>query len=111
MEEVLLRFPHIGEAGFDCLDEKSLENCRKVCRTWKNFIEDPNQKLLWIQMIKKHEKTINMKNYIKSPRKWSKLGIQNLREFGKKLCSEEDFVIKEVMFLKKYMELDIQLNR
>ena len=52
MEDVLLRFPQIGEEIFDSLDEESLENCKKVCRIWKNFIEDPNQKFKWIQAIK-----------------------------------------------------------
>ena len=54
MEEVLLRFPKIGEEIFDSIDEESLENSKKVCRFWKNFIEDPNQKLIWIQAIKLH---------------------------------------------------------
>jgi hypothetical protein len=118
MEEVLLRFSHLGEGIFDLLDEKTLQKCRKVGRTWKCFIEDPNQKLLWIQIIKKHEKTIedyrrnyNLKRFISSPQKWSKLRIQNLREFAKKL--EKDLVNGEEMecaFLKKYAELGIKLN-
>ena len=70
MEEVVLRFPQIGEEIFDSLDEKSLQNCREVCRTWKNFIEDPNHKLLWIQIIKKHEKNIWMKNFVSGPQKY-----------------------------------------
>ena len=53
MEEVLLRFPYVGEEIFDLLDEKSLENCKSVCKTWKNFIEHPNQKFFWIQIIRK----------------------------------------------------------
>ena len=55
MEEVLSRFSHLGEEIFDSLDEDSLENCKKVYWTWKNFIEDPNQKFLWIQRIKAYE--------------------------------------------------------
>ena len=111
MEEVFLRFSHLGEGIFDLLDEKNLQKCRKVGRTWKRFIEDPNQKLLWIQIIKKHEKTIYLKRFISSPQKWSKLRIQNLREFAKKL--EKDLVNREEMgcaFLKKYAELGIKLN-
>ena len=109
MEEVLLRFPHIGEEMFDSLDEKSLQKCKKVCKPWKRFIEDPNQKIRWIQIIKIHEKTTNMKKYIRCPGKWSKLGIQSLREFANKLCSEKISLIKEVMFLKKYAELNIKV--
>ena len=111
MEEVLLRFPHIGEEIFNALDEKSLQNCKKVGRTWKRFIQDPNQKLLWIQIIKKQEKDIYIKKYLNSPPKWNKLKIQNLREFAKKLHSTEDCMIKEEVFLKTYAELKIQLGK
>ena len=64
MEEVLLRFPHIGEKIFESLDEKSIDTFRRLCRTWKNFIEDPNHKLLWIQIIRGHEKNIRIKKYV-----------------------------------------------
>ena len=52
-----------------------------------------------------------MQRFISSPQKWSKLRIQNLREFAKKL--EKDLVNREEMgcaFLKKYAELDIKLT-
>ena len=59
MEEVLLRFAHLGEDIFYSLDDKSLANCRKICKTWKSFIE--NQKVLWIRIIKKQdEKTVGL---------------------------------------------------
>ena len=67
MEEALLRFPHIGEKIFESLDEKSLENCRKVCKPWKNFIEDPNQKFKLIEIIKKYEDDITVRNWISTP--------------------------------------------
>ena len=91
MEEVFLRFPDIGEVILDCLNEKSLENCKKVGRAWKNFIENPNQKFLWIQIIKKHEKDLIIKNYISGDRNriWNKLRINELRDFAKTL--DEDF--------------------
>ena len=111
MEEVLLRFSHLGEGIFDLLDEENLQKCRKVGRTWKRFVEDPNQKLLRIQIIKKYEKGFYLKKFKSSPQKWSKLRIQNLREFAKKL--EKGLVNGEEMecaFLKKYAELGIKLN-
>ena len=49
MEEVLLRFSHLGENIFDLLDNKSLFKCRKICRTWSSFIAD--QKFPWIRVI------------------------------------------------------------
>ena len=110
MEEVLLRFPHIGEKIFESLDEKSLESCRKVCKPWKNFIEDPNQKFKWIRIIKNCEKKITLKNWISSPYTWSNLRIQNLRKFANSLLSEEIKAKMEEMFLEKYLELKIELN-
>ena len=101
MEEVLPRFPHIGEEIFESLEEKSIATCRRVCRTWKNFIEDPNHKFLWIQIIRAHEKNIRIKKYVSSPRKWSKLGIQNLRKFAWLISIQNSDVKKEEMFLGK----------
>ena len=89
MEEVLLRFPQIGEEIFEFLDEKSLESCRKVCKPWKNFIESPNLKFRWIKIIKNYEEEIILKNWISTPCSWSRLRIQNLREFAKCLLFEK----------------------
>ena len=63
MEEVLLGFQHIGEEIFDSLDEKSLENCKKVCKAWTNFIGDSNQKFIWIQTIKAYEQNVIIRGY------------------------------------------------
>ena len=96
MEEVLLKFHHIREEIFDLLDEKSFENCEKVCQTWKSFLCNPNQKFMWIQTIKIHEENAilnigKLKSFISSPKpKWSKLRIQSLREFVNRLNSERD---------------------
>ena len=96
MEEVLSRFQHIGEEIFESLDEESLEICKNVCRTWKNFIADPNRKFMWIQIIRTHEENAildigPLKNFISGPKpKWSKLRIQSLREFVNRLNSEKD---------------------
>ena len=49
MEEVLLRFPHIGYQIFKQLNNPFLTNCREVSNSWKNFID--NEKLPWIRMI------------------------------------------------------------
>ena len=94
MEELLLRFQHIGEEIFDSLDENSLEKCNKVCRAWKNFISNPNRKFIWIQAIKAHEENVTIKGYhnihlkcyINGPKpQWSKLRIQDLKELSKGL--------------------------
>ena len=125
MEEVLLRFPDLGEAIFDSLDGKSLHKCRKVGKAWKHFIENPKQKFLWIQIIRKHENDSYIKNYIRGPVNWSKLKINDLREFARNLDEEtpegafghtskrrkEDISLKkEKMLLGKYIKLKVELN-
>ena len=49
MEEVLLRFPHIGKQVFEELGDQNLIQCLSVSRNWKNLLEDC--KFLWIRMI------------------------------------------------------------
>ena len=49
MEEVNLRFQHISEQIFGCLDNKSLANCKEVCRSWNNFLD--GQKFLHSRII------------------------------------------------------------
>ena len=120
MEDVLLRFPYIGEKMFALLDEKSLDNCRKVCKTWKCFIEDPSQKFKWIEIIKGHEKEAHLRFcFVRTPLeyfisgqkpKWSKLKIQDLRAFVEQLNSEKDKSKLIEMFLEKYAELKVELN-
>ena len=39
MEEVFLRFPHIGIKIFEKLDDSNLAKCREVSKSWKNFID------------------------------------------------------------------------
>ena len=39
MEEILTRFPHLGENILKELDSKSLINCKEVDRTFKNFMK------------------------------------------------------------------------
>ena len=122
MEEVLSRFPLIGEEIFVSLDEGSLKNCKKVCKTWKNFIEDPNQNFMWIQSIQEHEnnaivkdtkweKEFPLKTFIGGPKpNWSKLQIQELKEFVNELNSEKDESKLNEMFVEKYAKLKVELN-
>ena len=58
MEEVTLRFSHLGEKIFVQLDNLSLARCREVSKIWKTFLDQ--QKFLYIRSIqsrikKKHE--------------------------------------------------------
>ena len=53
MEEVFLRFLHIGEQVFKQLDNENLTKCREISKSWEDFID--NQKLPWIRMMKKYQ--------------------------------------------------------
>ena len=39
LQEVVLRFSHLGESIFDQLDNASFVKCRKVNQAWKSFLE------------------------------------------------------------------------
>ena len=43
MEEVLLRFCHIGKQIFEELDNGSLTKCREVNESWRGFIDVENE--------------------------------------------------------------------
>ena len=40
MDEVLLRFPHLGEKTFKKLSNKNLVKCMTVSKTWYHFIQN-----------------------------------------------------------------------
>lgn len=94
MEEVFLRFSHLGEDIFDSLDDQNLKRCRKVSRTWNSFIED--QKYTWIRIIKKHYEKSNQKNR-KCPGTWKKLfekiNVEDVRNYAKRILFEEIFYL------------------
>ena len=46
MEEVFLRFPHLGEKILLSLDYKSLIKCRMVAKHWKESMEVENSKYI-----------------------------------------------------------------
>ena len=47
-------FPHIFEIIFNDLDNTGLTNCRKVCKTWQNFID--NKKFFWTRRIELYDR-------------------------------------------------------
>ena len=50
MDEVLLRFPHLGEKTFKMLSNKNLIKCKIVNKTWYQFIINQkfyNQKVFY----------------------------------------------------------------
>ena len=85
-------------------------NCKNVTRSWKTFVEDPHQKRLCIRFIKNREKNTLVKGFISVQQKWSKLKIQDLGKFAKRLSLEKDEAKIEEMFLEKYADLKVELN-
>ena len=49
MEEVLLRFDHIGKQIFARLENKDLAKCRETEKSWKKFIDQED--LPWIRIV------------------------------------------------------------
>ena len=64
MEEVFLRFQHIGEQIFDHLDNVNLTKCMEVNYTWKEFIN--NQKSSWIRIIEKYVTSLKTELWLNS---------------------------------------------
>ena len=52
MEEVFLRFPHLGESIFQNLDNQNLSKCLEVGSSWKSFIDSAY--LMWIRIKRKY---------------------------------------------------------
>ena len=83
MEEILRRFPHIGEQIFEELDNKSLAKCRQADRSWKTFIDD--QKFPWIRKIRFC--SLDSKEPLEKILKKTKLDIvKELAEVALSLC-------------------------
>ena len=83
MEEVILRFSHLGEDIFDSLDNRSLLTSKKVSRTWNSFIKD--RKFLWIRILKQFGENSYV-SYVEGQVNWSKLflktRIEDVRQFA-----------------------------
>ena len=56
MEEILWRFPHIGEETFKKLSNKSLVKCMTINRTWYHFIT--NEKFYKLRVQYENEQKI-----------------------------------------------------
>ena len=63
MDEQFARFPHISEQIFDQLNNRSLAKCRRISKSWCNYLD--NQKLLTIRIIKKNIRSSDCKDNFK----------------------------------------------
>ena len=79
MEEVLARFPSVGEKIFNQLDDQNLTKCKEVNRSQCTFLEET--KLLWRRMIKKYNA-----NNVEFKDAWKlvmeKVPLQNVKELA-----------------------------
>ena len=50
----LITFPYVSELIFNQLDTKTICNCRVVCRSWRECIDE--QRFLWARMFPKYIK-------------------------------------------------------
>ena len=94
MEEVNLRFQHISEQIFGCLDNKSLASCKEVCRSWNNFLD--GQKFLPARMI------------FETVTKFQKVGKSWLQVFKK--CNTKTIMDLRIAVEHFYKELEITLD-
>ena len=86
---MMLRFPHLARDIFKELDNKSLENCRKLNRQCCDFIH--NQKFPWIRSIRRYKGTM---------KKFQKQWYQVLQNIPTETVKQLSFVVQE--FSKKY---------
>ena len=100
--------------------KKALKTARKFADHGQILVAiDSNRKFIWIQTIKAYEQNViirgynnfHLKRYINGLKpKWSKLRIQDLKEFVKRLNSIKDGSKTSQMFLEKYAELKVEPN-
>ena len=91
MEDVLLRFGHIGLEIFLSLDVQSLTKCQEASRSWKTFID--TEKIAPFKIIKEKTKIrpISTKNVWKTIRESS---LESALELANEVCC----------FIMKYVE-------
>ena len=63
MENILKRFPHLGELTLNNLDNKSLINGKKASRDVSKFLE--NEKFFWIRILKRYHR-----NFVRFEESW-----------------------------------------
>ena len=115
MEEVFLRFPHLGESIFQNLDNQNLSKCLEVGSSWKSFIDSAY--LMWIRIKRKYplqneahikpihqyETSINGENYCTTDLHLAALtGQTQIFEF----LFEEDFLSEKNSDPYQYLNSD-----
>ena len=122
MEVFLIRFQHIAKETFEQLDEKSLNNCREVSKSWKKSIDD--MKLTWIQIVSLPRNQTDGETYLHLAAKTGQtktfeMMLQNeqdtnpINKDGKTpfhlVCQYGHFDIAK-MLIQKFIELKLEVN-
>ena len=87
MEETFLRFPHLSEAIFDSLDNKSLAACKEVSESWYVYLGA--QKFLETRIIKAN---INVEKVKKTM-----VMVQKMHMMGRSKDAESAMVLDIVL--------------
>ena len=88
MEEIFLRFPHIGEKIIDQLDNTNLTNCRLVDLFWRKSID--NQKFLWMRIIHESLSMDPNQEWQKISRKLNFEMVKILGKTANQLCKDTE---------------------
>ena len=80
MEEVLLRFGHLGQNIFEKLDDLTLLKCKEVTRTWKTFIDFEKIVVLKVVEIKSNAPRVSIKKIL------HRLDSDSAKQFADDVC-------------------------
>ena len=79
MEEILLRFPKLGQDIFNQINDQSLVASRKVNKVWNTFLD--NNRFFWIRVIKSYRR-----NQVGYEKEWKaileKIPLETSREIS-----------------------------
>ena len=102
MDEVLIRFPVIGQKIFKELDNKNLAKCRNVSKFWQHFLD--NDSLLWKRRIEKYAQ-----NQVKFNENWklvtSKVPLKILKKLA--IGTENFFTGQNALQKSQYSPLHV----
>ena len=79
MENILSRFPVIGQEIFKQVDNPNLTKCKEVCHSWGYFLN--NETLVWLRMLQKYNK-----NHVEFQEDWKKVTTKVPCEILKRLA-------------------------
>ena len=79
IENILLRFPVIGQEIFKQLNNQDLTKCKEVCHSWGYFLN--NETLVWLRMLQKYNK-----NHVEFQDDWKKVTTKVPCEILKRLA-------------------------